>query len=303
MRLMRSGLPVLAAALAAPHARAHLVGSAAVDGAHGANLWLPDPVAVVLLALAGYWYWSGSRSNPTTAGTTGRRAAGRFWCGWTALVVVLASPIDPLGEQLFSVHMVQHELMMLVAAPLLVASRPLAALLRGVPRSLALAVGGGLRISGAGRWTAWLRSPAVAWTIHAIGLWAWHWPTLFSAGLTNSWVHALQHLTFLWVALIFWNAVIRPQQAAPAAAVLYLFTTAIHASALGALLTFSPEVWYRPYLATAPQWGLTALEDQQLGGLIMWVPGGLVFVAAGLWALGQLLGRDEGPDRSGGQRP
>src|SRR5690606_24039407 len=109
-------------------------------------------------------------------------------------------PLDALGEVLFSAHMVQHELMMLVAAPFLVLSRPSSALLQGLPRLLAAPVVSPLRYSARMRLWQGLLSPLGAWTVHFVGLWVWHVPALFNAGLRSTWVHSLQHLSFLVVA-------------------------------------------------------------------------------------------------------
>jgi putative membrane protein len=254
--------------------------------------WAIDPVAIGLLVLFGLIYWRGSSRLRRRKGKVSGRWHRRnlfFWGGWFALVLALGSPLDPLGEELFSAHMVQHEVMMLIAGPLLVLSRPSAALLRGMPKAMQKSVGTAIRRWSLGRFWNGLMSPTGAWTVHAIGLWGWHIPFLFSLSVENTWVHALQHLSFLWISLIFWYALFRPRQLNAAVGVIYLFTTAIHASLLGALLTFSPHVWYSPYLRTASSWGLTALEDQQLGGLIMWMPAGTAFVVAGLWSLNRLM--------------
>jgi putative membrane protein len=274
-----------------PHASAgHVV--APMNHRESFNPWLVDPFAVILLLLIGWIYWRGGKRRER--GESGshdvfRRRQRYFWLGWLALAAVLASPLDPMGEVLFSAHMIQHEIIMLIAAPLLVLSRPSSMLLRGM--SLFLARGIGTLTRGGSRFKVWqwLVSPPVAWSIHTVGLWGWHLPDLFNASLQNTAVHALQHVSFLWIALLFWFAFLRPYQPSSSAGVLYFFTTAIHASLLGALMTFSPEVWYAPYLTTAPQWGLSALEDQQLGGLIMWIPTGVVFVAAGLFSLARTM--------------
>ncbi len=248
------------------------------------NPWTIDPVAGFLLLLTAWIYWRGCQRFRTCAAAFRQRQY-YFWIGWSALAVALVSPLDPMGEQLFSAHMVQHELLMLIAAPLLVISQPSSALLRGMAAPFARAFGKLARRQNIRHIWNWIISPPVAWFIHAIGLWAWHLPSLFNAGLNNSWVHAFQHFSFLWIALVFWFALFRSRHESASAGVLYLFTTAIHASLLGALLTFSPDVWYTPYISTATQWSLTALEDQQLGGLIMWMPAGIVFIAAGLASL------------------
>jgi cytochrome c2 len=129
-----------------------------------------------------------------------------------------------------------------------------------------------------------MTAPFVAWIIHAVVLWSWHVPFLFQATLDSEFVHALQHASFLFSALLFWWAVLHGRQRAIGfgVAVLYMFTTALHSGLLGALLTFARTVWYPIYNDTTAPWGLTPLEDQQLGGLIMWIPAGLVYIVAGL---------------------
>jgi putative membrane protein len=210
--------------------------------------------------------------------------AGCFAAGWVTLFVALVSPLHPLGQVLFAAHMTQHELLMLVAAPLLALGRPLIAFLRALPASWASALA---RASNARPWRAvWgaVASPFGAWLINAGVLWAWHAPALFQATLHNEWVHALQHTSFLAAALLFWYALIHGKRTIVnyGTGVLYLFTTAIHSGLLGALLTFGQTVWYPDYARTTPAWGIAPLEDQQIGGLIMWVPACLVYIAAGL---------------------
>jgi putative membrane protein len=146
---------------------------------------------------------------------------------------------------------------------------------------------------------AWhaLTRPAVSWLVHAAALWLWHVPALFDAALASDGVHALQHLSFLVSALLFWWAVLghgwqRPNRAA---AMIYLFTTMLHTGALGVLLTWSTVPWYASYADAGGAFGLSLLEDQQLGGLIMWIPGGLVYVLAGLFLGAQWLARVGSP--------
>jgi cytochrome c oxidase assembly factor CtaG len=179
--------------------------------------------------------------------------------------------------------MVQHEVLMLIAAPLLVLGRPLPLFLWAFGESARATLGRLSRSTAvAGAW-AMLLSPFFAWLLHALTLWIWHAPPLFNAALRYPAVHDFQHLSFLAAALVFWAAMIesrrREQQGV---AILSLFTTTIHTSVLGALITFAVRPWYSAYLQNPVAWGVTALEDQQLGGLIMWVPGSLVFVAIAL---------------------
>jgi putative membrane protein len=212
------------------------------------------------------------------------REAACFLGGWIALAVALASPLDRAGAFSFSAHMVQHEVLMIVAAPLLVRGRPLGVWAWSLPRRWLRGLGGALRTGvAAAAWRS-LTRPLHAWLLHFATLWLWHVPALFQAALLHAGIHALQHASFLFPALLFWWAVLEEATPArsPGAAIAYLFTTMLHTSALGALLAVSGHTWYPAYGAGAAQYGLSALEDQQLGGLIMWVPGGLAYVIAAL---------------------
>jgi cytochrome c oxidase assembly factor CtaG len=228
-----------------------------------------------------------------------------FALGWAALVVALISPVHAWGSVLFSAHMTQHELLMLVAAPLLVVSRPIVPFLWALPRSWALTLAHWSKLGAWERTWRTISNPVVAWIIHALVLWAWHAPALFEATLENESVHALQHASFLFSALLFWWAVIHGRQRALGFgfAVLYMFTTALHSGLLGALLTFANSVWYSGYTERTAAWGLTPLEDQQIGGLIMWIPAGLVYVAAGLALFAGWLRESEARARSFGLVP
>jgi cytochrome c oxidase assembly factor CtaG len=136
---------------------------------------------------------------------------------------------------------------------------------------------------------AWRKcsEPMGAWCLHAAAIWVWHVPVLFDAALANEGVHIAQHSCFLGSALFFWWSVFGRGRPA-GASIASLFTTMLHTSALGALLTIAPQPWYAPY-AQASAFGLSALEDQQLGGLLMWVPGGIAYLIAGLYIVAAWL--------------
>ena len=253
------------------------------------DLWLAwsfDPGVVLPLALAAGLYARGVRALWRQAGAghgVRRWQAGAFAAGWLVLAIALISPLHELGEALFSAHMAQHELLMAVAAPLLVLGRPVVPFLWGLPIAWR---------RNAGRWAAtppvratWhlLTLPSVAWTVHALAIWAWHAPRLYDAAVTSDLMHALQHASFLGSALLFWWALIhgRNGRLRYGASVLYIFTTALHTTALGAVLSLATRPLYPVYAATA-SWGLTPLEDQQLAGLIMWVPAGIAYLIAAL---------------------
>jgi putative membrane protein len=266
--------------LAAPCGAAwpHTLAAAGVPADEGPEWWVLLCLAVSLLLYAIGLARLLARTR------TGRprhlRHAAWFAGGWTALAVALASPLDAMGAALFSAHMVQHELLMIVAAPLLVHGQPLGVWAWSLPRRWLRGFGGAFR-SGAAA-AAWhgITRPLHAWLLHFASLWLWHVPFLFQAALLHPGVHALQHASFLFPALLFWWAV--RGATAHGAAIAYLFTTMLHTGALGALFAMSERIWYPVYGAAATAYGLSPLEDQQLGGLIMWVPGGLAYVIAGL---------------------
>ena len=206
------------------------------------------------------------------------RSVSCFVAGIIALVLALDSPIHELSEELFWAHMMQHEILMLVAAPLFVVSRPMVAFVWAIPKSWRA------RVGSVTKWhcfqDGWLAisAPGVAWLLHALALWLWHAPRLFVAALDSEALHAAQHISFFATALLFWWTLVHHhgRKLGYGGALLYVFTTMVHTSVLGAWLTFSASPWYYPYIKAASRWNLTAIEDQQIGGLIMWVPGGVL---------------------------
>lgn len=214
--------------------------------------------------------------------------AGRFALGVTTLAAALLSPLDALASRSFAAHMIEHELLMVVAAPLFVLSRPLEAwawgLSRGARRTVAHVTHGRVvrRL-----WLA-LAAPVAATCVHALALWIWHAPALFDAALESRALHVLQHVAFFASALAFWWAMFGGAARVPqAVALACLFATMLHTGALGALLTFAPAALYEH--ANPGVFGLSPLEDQQLGGLVMWVPGGLSYVIVGLMIVASWL--------------
>jgi putative membrane protein len=259
--------------------------------------WSFEPWVVAPLALSAALYALGVARLWRHAGGLrgiGRRQVAAFAAGWVVLVIALVSPLDALGASLFSAHMVQHELLMVVVAPLMVLGRPLAAWAWAFSPAQRQVIGRGLRVRWWASTWAWLTDPLAAWVLHALALWLWHVPRFFDAALANEGWHALQHASFLGTALLFWWAVLgrdaRSRQNS-GFALAYLFTTMLHTSALGALLTLAPTPWYEGYATTTALFGLGPVEDQQLGGLVMWIPGGFAYVAAGLVMVARLLAR------------
>jgi putative membrane protein len=249
--------------------------------------WSWEPLVVLGLVISAVLYLSGVRALWRSAGSGhGIRTweVGAFGLGWLTLGIALLSPLHRLGAVLFTAHMAQHELLMAMAAPLLVLGRPLVPFVWALPVTWRRSVGAWASVAPVRRSWELLTLPLVAWSLHGAAIWVWHAPPLFEATLRSDLIHTLQHLSFLGTGLLFWWALLRGREGRlgrPAAA-LYLFTTFVHTTVLGALLTFSSRLWYPLYASSTAPWGLTPLEDQQLAGLIMWVPAGLVYLIATL---------------------
>lgn len=248
--------------------------------------WRFDPGVLIPLLISGFLYARGAR---VVRGVTVRQQIW-FWVGLLTVVIALVSPLHPLGEVLFSAHMAQHEVLMLIAAPLLVLSRPFVAMLWGLPFAWRRTAGRWCKATTVHRMWSFITAPLVAWSIHALAVCLWHLPAAFEATLTSELVHGAQHLSFFVSALLFWWSLQWARSPeAYGAGVLYIFSTGIYTSILGALLTFSHTLWYPAYAETVQAWGLTAIEDQQIGGLIMWVPGGVVYLIGGLFLFSEWL--------------
>ncbi len=213
--------------------------------------------------------------------------AGWFAAGVAAMFLALVSPLDALSDTyLFSAHMLQHLILVLVAPPLLIL---------GMSPRFARAV---LRGPVLGRIERMLGNGEAAWVIGMATLWVWHAPVLYNATLADEGVHIFEHLCFLVSATIFWWPILAPieeSRLSPMPAVLYLATAAVANSVLAILLTFARPGLYPAYVSPADplailpmirdSWGLTPALDQQLGGLLMWIPGGMVFLGAIVWVI------------------
>jgi putative membrane protein len=248
--------------------------------------WNLEPLLLCALFVATFVYASGVtilwRRAGIGRGTT-RWQVACYAGGMLTLLAALVSPLDTLSGVLFSAHMAQHLLLLLVAAPLFVLSRPLFTLLWGLPRPLRIGVGRAWR-KGALPHAGWalLVLPPVAFVLHFLVLWGWHAPVLYQAALADPAVHALEHASFLAAGGLLWWTIIHPHGGARAygVSVMILFLTALQGGVLGALLTFSPQPWYPIYMPLTRSWGLSPLADQQLAGVLMWIPSGIVYLLA-----------------------
>jgi putative membrane protein len=206
-----------------------------------------------------------------------------FWAGMLGLTGALVSPLHWLGEHLFTFHMIEHEIVMAISAPLVVLSRPIGVLLWGLPRRARRSLGTVMQAPFIRRSWGWCTGATNATVIHGVAIWGWHLPFLFDAAVTNIAMHRLQHLSFFATAILFWWAVVWKSDYGAAA--WHLFLTMLHTSILGALMALAPRVLYVAQTQTAMAWGLTPLEDQQLAGMIMWVPAGTIYAASAMTML------------------
>jgi putative membrane protein len=252
---------------------------------HAAQVW--NGVTAVSLVLILAIFFSGLRRLWRTEGgrhTIRKWQAAAFVAGWLAAALALLGPLDRWSDVLFSAHMAQHEILMLVAAPLMVLGRPIITLLWAV--------------RGASRWTPLLdrvTGPVTVLLLHAVVLWMWHVPALFEAALHDETIHVVQHLGFFVTAAMFWYALIhgRYGKMGYGVGVFYVFFTAMHTQILGALLTFGTRVWYPTHAARTTAAGVSAIEDQQLAGVVMWIPFGVVFLFVALALFAAWLGEAE----------
>lgn len=251
--------------------------------ASGPAAWVSDP-AVLVVALGAALYLVGRarvrRRRPASPLASGVRLAW-FVSGVAALLVVLCPPADDMADELFSAHMVQHLVLGLLAPLAFVASRPLPVLTRALPGDL----GRRLRRVGAPvarrleRGSVLLALVLVSAHVGAFAV--WHVPSAYDIAVEHPVVHLVEHLTLFATGIGLWWVVMSVRwQDRSGLAALYLFVVGLPMGALGALLTLAPAPLYHVHLATAPGWGLSALEDQQLAGGIMWVPGGTIYLAA-----------------------
>lgn len=243
--------------------------------------WNASPPLVGVVLTLSLLYVRGFRLAPAVK----RWQAACFGGAVGALLVALVSPLDALATSLLTAHMVQHLLLLMVVPPLLVLSTPGYVLAWSVPRSALRAAARRWNRSQAhsiwGGLSSVLLSPLGALLVSIGVVWLWHAPFLYQAALASETVHLLEHATFVAAAYLFWSVVLAPlgrHRVNHGAAAAMLFASSLAGSGLGALMALSPVPWYQVYSSTAPAWGLSAIEDQQLAGVLMWMPVGMVYV-------------------------
>jgi cytochrome c oxidase assembly factor CtaG len=269
---------VLVSAMMTAAAAAHDV---QLEGSPG---WGIEPWTLGLIALAAAGYVLGVRR-------LGRRRLRRvlgpsrriaFALGLVALGIALVSPLDALAERMFAAHMLQHLILMLVVPPLLVWARPGIALLWAFPLGARRAIGQAwTQAPGVSGGFAQLMHPLVVYILASVAFWFWHLPGPYDAALSSELIHVAEHVCLLVTSLAFWTIVLEPygtRRLGYAATFAFVATFALQNGLLGALLTFAARPLY--YAHASLVIGLTALEDQQLAGLLMWIPASAIQLAA-----------------------
>jgi putative membrane protein len=261
---------------------------AAAPAAPGLGDWSFDPPVVLVLVLA-LLYWVGSRRTATPRRTRGaqRWRDASFYGSLVVLALALSSPLDAYSQQLFWAHMIQHVLLLMIAAPMLVLARPWIRLWRAVPlawrRWLAQGLSQGARTAPLRALCRFLGAPVPSFVLFCGVLLTWHVPAMFDATLRSSELHALEHTLFFLTAVMFWKQVIEspplhatlenPQR------VLYVIGAMIVSWALAVVLALAPHPLYASYAHEAVRpGGISAIADQQLAAGIMWVPGSITFL-------------------------
>jgi putative membrane protein len=238
------------------------------------SAWSFDPLLLLGLVGAGVLYARGSARLPHD-----RKQRVAFYGGLAALFLALVTPLDAVSEALFSAHMGQHLVLIFVAAPLLVMGAPGVHLALALPPAARRLWHRLVRTSPARLMTLAGTNLVIVWCVHAVAVWAWHLPGPYEAALRNDFVHAFEHVSFAGTAMLFWATIVRRTSArvGHAGTILFVFATALQGGALGALLIFANRVLYPIHDMRAHDWGLTAIEDQQLAGALMWIPPGFVY--------------------------
>jgi putative membrane protein len=240
----------------------------------GSVTWNFDPILGLLLALGALAYSVACRRLRTVAPTRHEQIC--FALGWIVLALALISPICNLSVALFSARVGQHMILSLIAAPLLVLGRTDLIILQAFGQRADLPH----------------RTEACAAPLaFALALWAWHAPGPYDATFASHIVYWIMHATLFASAIILWRVLLRGVVDAPVSALIASAFTGAQMCALGVLFTFATQPLFEVHAATTWPWGWTQIQDQQFGGLLMWVPGGMVFTLHALAVLGLFLSR------------
>jgi putative membrane protein len=282
---MRALLLFVACSIVAAPAQAHAPTSP--DDSHPLWTWNTDPLVLVPILTLDLLYVFGIVRLWSRAGAGRGVPVWRALCyavGLAALFGALVSPLDAAAETSFAVHMAQHMLLVVVAAPLIVLGNLGVVALTALPRGLRVPLGRAVASPWLRRPRTWLLAVPVTTAVHGLTVWLWHAPALYEAALADPLVHWLEHLTMFGTAVLFWWSVTTAWWRTPlghGAGVGALFLTMLHSGLLGILITLAALPLYPSYVAPLPPGSLGPLEDQQVAGIIV-LSGGFAYLAAGL---------------------
>lgn len=279
-----------------------------------ATSWDLGNGALISLALIGVLAVTGHR-RASRRSSHDSGAIVRLLVGLSLIGLALVSPLDAGSQSLASAHMVQHLILMVVAAPLIASGNPVDLVMSGLPRDMRRAVGSArrqLRLTPST--TARFANVAVVVPAFIATTWVWHSSSFYERALQSAPTHITEHAMFVVTSVAFWSMIGRARTARAGSgfrtttagpAVLILFGVMMSNVFLGALMTFARTPWYPSYSETTTAFGLSPLADQQLAGVLMWVPPSIVYLAAAMAAIVTLLNSEDTPESpaSAGVRP
>lgn len=226
-----------------------------------------------------------------------------YLSGLAVLGISLMSPIDVLGGQLFFMHMIQHLLMIMIAPVLLLSANPMAVTLWGLPRPVRQPVGKGLSfvLNSDSQYRSWIKAataPGIVWLLWVIVIIGWHDPQMYNWALESEPIHDLEHITFFAVSMLYWWHVIGAgprihKQFSLVGRIAFVILAVPPNMLTGVIIAFSPTPIYTYYLGVPRIWNINIMTDQILSGVIMWVPGSMMYIIAALVLIAQLLSEEE----------
>ncbi len=256
----------------------------------------PLVLAGVALPLALYTLGLYRTSEQVPARLPDRLHIGGFFAGIIVVFVALCSPVETLGDTIFSMHMAQHIILMMAAPPLLVWSHPWPMFRAAFSPRWQQRIAEVWAASRLDLVATFIMHPVVVWLLFCGSFVFWHLPVPYDLGLNYELAHTLEHASFLLTALAFWTIIIEPsgnRRLSYATTLLYLVVTVVISDMPGALMVLSPRPLYPIHASGAASWGMTLMQDQQLAGLIMWIPAGAIYIAAAIWLFVKLLEESE----------